>query len=96
LGLLLGGLFHSAAQVYTWSRMVLYPIIGPAFVAGLRYRTRSSSRSAHRRRSRVRIMTNGLAGWPLFNDPWISRAVLVCVDRDRVRALAWRLVRRES
>ena len=35
IGLLLGGLFKTAAQVYTWSSVVLLPIIMPAFVAGL-------------------------------------------------------------
>jgi ABC-2 type transport system permease protein len=97
LGLLLGGLFRTAAQVYTWSSLVLLPIIAPAFVAGLpipdavdlALRTFPTYQG-------MRIMTNGLAGKALFNDAWISYSVLVVWIVIAYGALAWRLARRES
>jgi ABC-2 type transport system permease protein len=97
LGLLLGGLFKTAGQVYTWSSIVLLPIIGPAFVAGLplpdaldlALRTFPTSQG-------MRVMTNGLAGKPLFGDIWISYAVLLAWIAIAYGLLAWRLARRES
>jgi ABC-2 type transport system permease protein len=97
LGLLLGGLFKTAGQVYTWSSVVLLPIIGPAFVAGLpvpdaldlALRTFPTFQG-------MRVMTNGLAGKPLFGDIWISYAVLLAWVAIAYGLLAWRLARRES
>ena len=31
IGLLIGGLFRNAQQVYSWSSLMLLPVIGPAF-----------------------------------------------------------------
>lgn len=97
LGLLLGGLFKTAGQVYTWSSVLLLPIIGPAFVAGLpvpdaldlALRTFPTFQG-------MRVMTNGLAGKPLFGDIWISYAVLLAWVAIAYGLLAWRLARRES
>jgi ABC-2 type transport system permease protein len=97
LGLLLGGLFKTAGQVYTWSSVLLLPIIGPAFVAGLplpdaldlALRTFPTLQG-------MRVMTNGLAGKPLFGDIWISYAVLLAWIAIAYGLLAWRLARRES
>ena len=44
----------------------------------------------------MRIMTNGLAGKPLFPDLWISYAVLLAWVAIAYGLLAWRLSRRES
>lgn len=97
LGLLLGGLFRTAAQVYTWSSLVLLPIIAPAFVAGLPVPgALDLVLRAFPTFQGMRIMTNGLAGKPLFTDTWLSYAVLVGWIVIAYGALAWRLSRRES
>ncbi|HEY9325858.1 MAG TPA: ABC transporter permease [Candidatus Limnocylindria bacterium] len=97
LGLLLGGVFKSAAQVYTWSSVLLLPIIGPAFVAGLPVPDALDiALRAFPTFQGMRVMTNGLAGKPLFTDIWISYAVLLAWVAIAYGALAWRLGRRES
>jgi ABC-2 type transport system permease protein len=97
IGLLLGGLFKTAGQVYTWSSIVLLPIIGPAFVAGLPVPPALDlALRAFPTLQGMRVMTNGLAGKPLFSDLWISYAVLVAWIAIAYGALAWRLSRRES
>ena len=97
LGLLLGGLFKTAGQVYTWSSVLLLPIIGPAFVAGLPVPDALDvALRAFPTLQGMRIMTNGLAGKPLFGDLWISYAVLLAWVLVAYGALAWRLSRRES
>ena len=97
LGLLLGGLFKTAGQVYTWSSVLLLPIIGPAFVAGLPVPdTLDLALRAFPTFQGMRVMTNGLAGKPLFTDIWISYAVLLAWVAIAYGALAWRLSRRES
>jgi ABC-2 type transport system permease protein len=97
LGLLLGGVFKSAAQVYTWSSVLLLPIIGPAFVAGLPVPDALDiALRAFPTFQGMRVMTNGLAGKPLFTDIWISYAVLLAWVAIAYGALAWRLARRES
>lgn len=97
LGLLLGGLFKTAGQVYTWSSVLLLPIIGPAFVAGLPVPDALDlALRAFPTFQGMRIMTNGLAGKALFSDMWISYAVLIAWVAIAYGALAWRLARRES
>lgn len=97
LGLLLGGLFKTAGQVYTWSSVLLLPIIGPAFVAGLPVPSALDlALRAFPTFQGMRIMTNGLAGKALFGDIWISYAVLIAWVAIAYGALAWRLARRES
>jgi ABC-2 type transport system permease protein len=97
LGLLLGGLFRTAAQVYTWSSLVLLPIILPAFVAGLPLPSAVDfALRALPTSQGMRIMTNGLAGKALFNDQLISYGVLFAWVAIAYGALAWRLARRES
>ncbi|HEY6203074.1 MAG TPA: ABC transporter permease [Candidatus Limnocylindria bacterium] len=97
LGLLLGGIFKTASQVYTWSSVLLLPIIGPAFVAGLPVPDALDlALRAFPTFQGMRVMTNGLAGKPLFGDIWISYAVLLAWVAIAYGALAWRLSRRES
>jgi ABC-2 type transport system permease protein len=97
LGLLLGGLFRTAAQVYTWSSLVLLPIIAPAFVAGLPVPdVVDIALRAFPTSQGMRIMTNGLAGKALFNDIWMSYGILIVWIVIAYGALAWRLSRRES
>jgi ABC-2 type transport system permease protein len=97
LGLLLGGLFRTAAQVYTWSSVVLLPIIAPAFVVGLPIPDAVDlALRAFPTSQGMRIMTNGLAGKPLFGDLWISFVGLLVWIAVAYGALAWRLSRRES
>lgn len=96
-GLLLGGLFRTASQVYTWSSVLLFPVIGPAFVAGLPMppavdlvlRALPTSQA-------MRPMTNGLAGEALFSDVWLSYLVVGAWAVVAYALLAWRLRRRES
>lgn len=96
-GLLLGGLFRTANQVYTWSSVLLFPVIGPAFVAGLpmppavdlALRALPTSQA-------MRPMTNGLAGEALFSDVWLSYLVVGAWAVVAYGLLAWRLRRRES
>jgi ABC-2 type transport system permease protein len=97
LGLLIGGLFRSAQQVYSWSSIMLLPVIGPAFAVGLPVppavdallRVLPTSQG-------MRIMANGLAGKPLFGDEWLSFVVLLAWVAGAYGLLAWRLSRRES
>ena len=97
LGLLLGGLFRTAGQVYTWSSVLLLPIIGPAFVAGLPLPDALDlALRALPTLQGMRVMTNGLAGKPLFGDIWISYAVLLAWVGIAYGLLAWHLSRRES
>ena len=97
LGLLLGGVFRTAGQVYTWSSVLLLPIIGPAFVVGLPLPSALDlALRALPTSQGIRIMTNGLAGKALFNDEWICYAVLLAWVAIAYGALAWRLARRES
>jgi ABC-2 type transport system permease protein len=97
LGLLLGGLFKSAQQVYSWSSVLLLPIIMPAFVAGLPLPdSLDLVLKATPTSQGMRILANGLSGKPLFADIWISYAVLVAWGVLLYRILAWRLSRRES
>ena len=97
LGLLLGGVFKTAGQVYTWSSVLLLPIIGPAFVAGLPVPDALDlALRAFPTFQGMRVMTNGLAGKALFTDIWISYAVLLAWIAIAYGALAWRLARRES
>lgn len=97
LGLLLGGLFKTAAQVYTWSSVVLLPVIMPAFVAGLPVPdVVDLALRGFPTFQGMRIMTNGLAGKALFNDAWLSYVILIVWIAIAYGLLAWRLSRRES
>ena len=97
VGLLVGGMFKSAQQVYTWSSFLLIPVIGPAFAAGLPVpdavdvvlRLLPTSQG-------MRIMTNGFAGQPLFGDVWFAFAVTLAWGALAYGLLAWRLSHRES
>lgn len=97
IGLLIGGLFKSAQQVYSWSSVMLIPVIGPAFAVGLPvpdavdavFKALPTSQG-------MRIMTNGLAGQGLFGDVWLSYAVTGAWAVGAYALLAWRLSRRES
>lgn len=97
VGLLVGGMFKSAQQVYTWSSFLLIPVIGPAFAAGLPVpdvvdvvlRLLPTSQG-------MRIMTNGFAGEALFADTWLAFVVTAAWGVVAYAILAWRLSRRES
>ena len=97
VGLLIGGIFKSAQQVYSWSSVMLIPVIGPAFVVGLPipdaldalFRVLPTSQG-------MRILANGLAGKPLFTDLWQAYLVLIVWAVATYGLLAWRLSRRES
>jgi MFS family permease len=97
IGLLIGGLFKSAQQVYSWSSVMLIPVIGPAFVVGLpipdaldaAFRVLPTSQG-------MRILANGLAGRELFTDLWQAYLVLIVWAVAMYGLLAWRLSRRES
>jgi ABC-2 type transport system permease protein len=96
-GLLLGGVFKTANQVYTWSSLVLIPVIAPPFVAGLPMPAALDLLlRAFPTYQGMRLMTNGLAGEALFGDAWISYAVIVMWAAVAYGLLAWRLSRRES
>jgi ABC-2 type transport system permease protein len=96
-GLLLGGLFRTANQVYTWSSLVLIPVIAPPFVAGLPLPAALDLvMRVFPTFQGMRVMTNGLAGRPLFGDIWIAYAVIAAWAVVAYGLLAWRLARRES
>jgi len=96
-GLLLGGLFRNANQVYTWSSLVLIPIILPPFVAGLPMPAALDlALRVFPTFQGMRLITNGLAGEALFGDVWISYAVIAAWAVVAYGLLAWRLSRRES
>jgi ABC-2 family transporter len=97
IGLLIGGLFRSAQQVYTWSSVMLLPVIGPAFAVGLPVPAAvDAALRALPTSQGMRIMANGLAGDALFSDTWISFAVVGLWALGAYAILAWRLARRES
>ena len=97
LGLLIGGLFRSAQQVYSWSSLMLLPVIGPAFAVGLPVPDALDALLKVLPTSQgMRIMANGLAGKPLFSDVWLSFGVLLGWVAIAYGLLAWRLSRRES
>ena len=97
LGLLIGGLFKSAQQVYSWSSVMLLPVILPAFAAGLNPPPSVELvLKALPTNQGMRIIANGLAGNALFPDIWQSYAVLIVWAVALYGLLAWRLSRRES
>ncbi len=97
VGLLLGGLFRTANQVYTWSSLLLIPVIGPAFAVGLPIPDALDALLRILPTSQgMRIMANGLAGEALFGDAWLSFAVTAVWAAAAYGILAWRLSRRES
>ena len=83
--------------MYSWSSVMLIPVIGPAFVVGLPipaaldalFRALPTSQG-------MRILANGLAGKALFSDVWLSYLVLAIWAAAMYGLLAWRLSRRES
>jgi ABC-2 type transport system permease protein len=97
IGLLIGGLFRSAQQVYSWSSLMLLPVIGPAFAVGLPvpaavdlvFKALPTSQG-------MRIMTNGLAGTQLFSEQVTSFVIVGLWALAAYGLLAWRLSRRES
>lgn len=97
IGLLIGGLFKSAQQVYSWSSVMLLPVIGPAFAVGLPVPPAVDALLKALPTSQgMRIMADGLAGEPLFGDLWISYAVVGAWIVAVYGVLAWTLSRRES
>jgi len=97
IGLLVGGLFKSAQQVYSWSSVMLLPVIGPAFAVGLPVPDAvDAALRALPTSQGMRIMANGLAGKALFSDAWISFAVVGLWALGAYGLLAWRLSRSES
>jgi ABC-2 type transport system permease protein len=97
IGLLVGGVFKSAQQVYSWSSLMLIPVIGPAFAVGLPVPdTIDALLRALPTSQGMRIMANGLAGKALFTDAWLSFVVLVTWAAAAYGLLAWTLSRRES
>jgi len=97
IGLLIGGLFRNAQQVYSWSSVLLIPVIGPAFAAGLPVpdavdlvlRLLPTSQG-------MKIMANGLSGTAVFPDTAQSYVVVIVWAAVAYGILAWRLSRRES
>jgi hypothetical protein len=97
IGLLIGGLFKSAQQVYSWSSVMLIPVIGPAFAVGLPVPDAVATLLKALPTSQgMRVMTNGLAGQALFSDAWQSYLVVGLWALGAYGLLAWRLSRRES
>lgn len=97
-GLLLGGMFRSAQQVYTWSSFFLIPVIGPAFAAAipdlpawLAVAIRAIPTS-----EAMRILGNAMAGRALYPDVGVSLAVVAAWGAAAYALLAWRLARREA
>lgn len=96
VGLLLGGLFRNAQQVYTWSSVLLIPVIGPAFVVGLPVpEPIEVALRAFPTSQGMRIIANGLAGQAFFSDTWISFIVIGLWALGAYGLLAWQLSRRE-
>src|SRR5206468_10810834 len=92
IGLLIGGLFRNAQQVYSWSSVLLIPVIGPAFAAGLPVpdavelvlRLLPTSQG-------MKIMANAMSGTAVFPDTAQSYVVLIAWSAAAYGILAWRL-----
>ena len=97
LGLLIGGLFRNAQQVYSWSSVILIPVILPAFVTGLPLPAwLDALLRATPTGQGMRIIANGLAGHGVFTEIWQSYAVVLAWCAAVYGVLAWQLARRES
>ncbi len=97
-GLLLGGMFRSAQQVYTWSSFFLIPVLGPAFAAvtpdlppALATALRALPTS-----EAIRILANATSGKTVYPDIAVSVAVTAAWGIAAYGLLAWRLARREA
>ena len=97
LGLLIGGLFKNAQQVYSWSSVILLPVIAPPFLVGIGLPGWADTLiKAAPSSEGMRIMANGLAGQAIFTDLWQAYAVLALWCAIFYGILAVRLARRES
>jgi ABC-2 type transport system permease protein len=97
-GLLLGGLFRSAQQVYTWSSLFLIPVFVPAFAAALPDLPPALAAAirALPTSEAMRIFGNAAAGRALYPDVGVSIAVVAVWGIAAYALLAWRLARREA
>jgi len=97
IGLLVGGLFRSPAQLQTWGFVFLLPLIAPAVVVALPLPDAVQSAllwlpTAHT----SRLLVDATLGGDVFPDAWLSYLVLVAWGVGAYGLLLWRLRRRED
>lgn len=97
LGLLTAGVLRNATRVYTWSSLFVMIAFIPAIAVGLPVpqwadaiiRTLPTAQG-------MRLLTDGVAGRPLFGDAWIGYLVLAVWTVATFALLRWQLGRREA
>lgn len=93
-GLLIGGLFRSATQVYTWSGLFLIPVVTPPFLVAMDLpKAVEGFLVAFPTSQGMRLAANALAGRPIFPDPALGLAVIAAWGAAAYALLVWRLRR---
>ena len=96
-GLLLGSLFRNANQLNTWSGFLLMPVIAPVFLVGLPMPpTVETILTLLPTSQAMRLAINGVAGEPLFADPWLSVLVIAAWGVAAYLLLLRHLARRQA
>lgn len=97
-GLLLGGIFRNANQIYTWSSFFLIPVMAPPFavVAPDLPPWLSAALRAIPTSEVMRILSNGMAGSEVYKDPYVSVSVIAAWGLAAYALLGWQLARREG
>lgn len=91
-GLLIGGLFRSATQVYTWSGLFLLPVLTPPFLVAMDLpKAVEVVLVAFPTSQGMRVAANALAGRPIFADPALGVAVIAAWGAAAYALLVWRL-----
>lgn len=97
IGLLIGGVFRSPAQLQTWGFVFLLPLIAPAVMVALPLPEAAQAAvlwlpTAHT----SRLLVDATIGGDVFPAPWLSYLVLFAWGVAAYGLLVWRLRRRED
>lgn len=93
-GLLLGGIFKTSSQAYTWSGFFLIPVIMPPFFLGSDLpKLAESVVLATPTAQATRVMANAVAGKPIFPDLALSFLVIAAWALLAYGLVLWRLRR---
>ncbi len=77
VGLLIGGLFHSANQLNTWGGVIILPLLAPAFAVGLGLPGwLQTIFDAFPTSQATKVMIDSMTGEPFFGQTWLSFLVM--------------------